>query len=179
MTLKPRSNRKDSSSRHRSIFETMSAFDRPIEADKVDLNLFSKTVLGTLMWILGGHHSKEQDEEEQPRRQAHNLLAAAVDDETSDRQPLRSSNTSLRKMPSKSVLKKSAPSMIGSEISEVGECLEALDGMLLDGGQTRPLKRCKKELSWSDESGQSLVEYIGEVSCFLALVFHSSICIQR
>lgn len=170
-----------------SIVATSMAFDHPLEADRVDdLNLFSAfvraPVVGTLMWILGGHKAREEEEEEQQRRRR--LDDDMIDTKDASDSNYKSNNNNMNRsernsnfkklIPGKSALKKTPPSLTGSEISDgVEYCSTALDAMhLFTGGAgdssnyfnslNPPLKRQKKELSWSDESGQSLVKIIGE-----------------
>jgi len=157
------------------------AFDLPLEADRVGaLNLFSTfvraPVIGTIMWMFGGSKAIEEEQQELEQRQM-NVGMTEQSSCSPSRQHLngssllkpngmrRCSSNLNKRVPSKSALKKSAPSLVGSEISDVGECSEALEGMhLVDShGMLHSFKRRKKELSWSDESGQSLVEYVGEV----------------
>jgi hypothetical protein len=129
------------------------AFDQPLEADRVEMSLFGAfiraPIVGTLMWILGGDQAKEEE-----RRRSME----------SDGEPTQSHSSLLQnqsRRPRKSALKKSSPSLAGSDISDIGSCSEVLDGMHLIT-PNRPLKHGKKELSWSDESGQSLVEIVGQ-----------------
>ena len=64
---------------------------------------------------------------------------------------------------------KSRPHMIGSDLSEIGELLDAADDSAFDDyHRLKPnqcLPRNKKTMSWSDESGQDLVRYLDEVRC--------------
>jgi hypothetical protein len=163
------------------------AFDRPLEADQVDdLNLFSlllrAPVLGTLMWFLGGDASRK--EEEEARRRQDMLLFSDCKTHSSDAS-LTASSRSSKTRPMKSALKKKAPHMIGSEVSDFGDLSEALSeyGGISDAAlqladlditrnpsssssssaQHSSLKMRKKELSWSDESGHDLVNYDNEV----------------
>lgn len=129
------------------------AFDRPLEADRVDdLNLFGTfiraPIIGTLLWIVGGKEA-QADEEEQK--------LATVDGTMTPPNQFYSSHG--RRL--KSSLKKGTPNLVGSDLSDVGACSEALDGMhLVDSSPPGTLKKRKKQLSWSDESGQSLVEVL-------------------
>jgi len=136
------------------------AFEVPLEADRVDdLNLFSTLVrapvVGTLMWVLGGHNKKAKDDDEEENNSPR--LVPAKQEEMSSTLP-RTGNFR-RKLPS--ALKKGIP-RAGSEVS--GLLSDSLEGMHLveSNGQLNPFKRQKKALSWSDESGHSLVEYAGE-----------------
>ena len=126
------------------------AFEVPLEADRVgDLNFFNivlrAPVIGTIFWILGGNRAKEESEEEDHLRQE---LEAASDSE----------QTMKRSFSKRSALKKTAPSLVGSEISDIRE---SMDGLSL-GSESKGLGN-RKRLSWSDESGQKLCEIIDEV----------------
>jgi hypothetical protein len=144
------------------------AFEVPLDADRVDdLNLFSTflraPVIGTLLWILGG--SKAQNEEEDENREQH-LDDGDCDDSTMRHHSLSTSgechNRSYR-----ASLKKAAPSLNGSEISDF-ELTESLDAVSLYGynGATNTSfipGITKKELSWSDEMGKNLVIFETQV----------------
>lgn len=119
-----------------------------MEADRVDGgNLFGvllrAPVLG-LLHILGAGRDHEDDESEESK--------------------LPSSTA-----PRKSALKKCPSNLRGgslgasSHISDIAECSEALDGMhlVMDAchhSLQAQLQLPKKQLSWSDESGQELVQ---------------------
>lgn len=152
------------------------AFDRPLEADRVDdLGLFSAfiraPVVGTLMWILGG--SKAMEEEEKQKEMLY--IAEGEDAGTSsadDSLSLQSNRYALNVGQTNGRLKKTAPRLIGSDISDFGELALREDAQDEDlyrtssGNVRKGLStlRNTKKMSWSDESGQSLVEYIDEVS---------------
>lgn len=134
------------------------AFDRPIEADRVDdLNLFSTfiraPVIGTLMWILGGRQAQEE-EDEQKEFQA----TLEVSTKTTSCQYSKTGNR-------KSALRKRSPCMVASDVScesRVDDLMDCSDGSS-DGFHDAPsstLSRRKKELSWSDESGMRLCEIV-------------------
>jgi hypothetical protein len=81
-----------------------------------------------------------------------------------------------KRTPLLSTLKKAAPSLIGSEIPDIGEVRECMDALDLSHGRssTNIPGKLKKELSWSDESGKDLVKYCEKVSnrsldCYLVL----------
>lgn len=127
--------------------------DCPLESDRVDdLNFFSivsrAPVIGTIIWILGGSET------------ARNHKDAALDGALPPPPP---KTTNMKRSFSKrSALKKTAPSLTGSEVSELAEVGDSLAGMSLSSNTK--LGSRKKELSWSDESGKDLVEVIQEVS---------------
>lgn len=130
------------------------AFDHPVEADRVDLNLGSiisrAPVIGSLMYLLGGRHAREEEEQESAsRKQLDRSLA-------SDSQNLLTNSFK----PIKSALKKSSPSLAPTEEASDNESFQsALD--CYDRHDTEStFGRKKKELSWSDQSGLNLVEYI-------------------
>jgi hypothetical protein len=145
------------------------AFEVPLEADRVDdLNLFSTfvraPVIGTLLWILGGNKAKEEEEREQ---QQHKLGEDDSSFENNSNDDLMNKAQMKRSFSKRSGgLKKTAPSLIGSEISDMGEIRESLDTLALDGelSSDKLNGQFKKELSWSDESGRGdLVQYVDEV----------------
>ena len=145
------------------------AFDMPIDADRVDdLGLFSfflrAPIVGTLMWILGGHEAKKQQEEEEKTRQK--------DDENylkntrpppAQLQKMIESNQQKRR----GIMKKT-PRLVGSDISDFGDCAIQLNAAEMEHHfafstpkDDYDLKKNNKRMSWSDESGQDLVQYIG------------------
>lgn len=155
------------------------AFDQPIEADRIDdLGLFSAfvraPVIGTLMWVLGG--SKAMEEEEKQKE----LIDSEENDGTCTSRPQQGDpRHELNMEEVNGRLKKTAPRLIGSDISEFGECAAEADSTLslqrsssLRKTSSKGLRKTRKQ-SWSDESGQKLCEYIEEVSLFS--IFHSEI----
>jgi hypothetical protein len=131
------------------------AFEIPLEADRIDdLNLFSTfvraPVIGTLFWLLGGHNQSKDDESSNPRLDD-NDGEALIDDNSHTDIDSSTMKRSLSKA-QRCTLKKAAPSLIGSEISE-SEVRESLDAMCLH--QEISYKHIpgmeKKSLSWSDE----------------------------
>jgi len=142
------------------------AFDHPIEADRIDdLGLFSAfiraPVVGTLMWVLGGSKAMEEEEKEKEL-----MLIDGEDDGTSTS---RSTRHVLNMEEVNGKLKKTAPRLIGSDISEFGECAAEAEALALQRSSSlrrsssKGLRKSRK-MSWSDESGQNLCEYIEEVS---------------
>lgn len=160
------------------------AFDMPIDADRVDdLGLFSfflrAPIVGTLMWILGGNEAKKQQEEEKTRPK---------DDEDSLKNA-RPPPAQLQKMiesnqQKKRGIMKKTPRLVGSDISDFGDCAIQLNAAEMEhhfafstSQDDYDLKKSNKRMSWSDESGQDLVQYIGnDVSpqFSLTLTFGSS-----
>lgn len=155
------------------------AFDSPLESDRVDdLNLFAMLirapVLGTLMWILGGNSARKEEEEQRRRQDNHSFTEGNTKNSDSS-SSLPASLRSSKNRPRKSALKKSQPSMIGWEASELGDMCDplgnsgasALDDLNIPTSTSsssckNPSMR-KKELSWSDESGHQLANYGDEV----------------
>lgn len=147
------------------------AFDQTIEADRVDdLGLFSAfvraPVVGTLMWIVGGSRAVEEEEKHKEQK-----LADGEDDRTStSRSQQQAPRHELNMEEVNGRLKKTAPRLIGSDISEFGECAAEMESLSLQKSSLRKSSskslRKSRKMSWSDESGQSLCEYIEEVSYF-------------
>ena len=144
-----------------SLVSFRMAFEIPLDADRVDdLNLFSTLVrapvIGTLLWILGG--SKSQREEDGGNDQR-------IDDDADNCHDVRNSSASTGEFSrhTRTALKKAAPSLVGSEISEC-DLTESLDAVSLYGYSGSTATHCihgmsKKELSWSDDAGRDLVIY--------------------
>jgi len=140
------------------------AFEVPLEADRVDdhLNIFSTIVRApvmTLQWILGGSNKDEDAPDE------HHEELQALDGTTSQETGNNNNLPTMKRSYTKrsSGLKKAAPSLIGSEISDIGEVRESLDTMCLehDSSSSRFVPgsfKSKKSLSWSDELGKELVD---------------------
>jgi hypothetical protein len=127
------------------------AFDRPLESDRVDdlsfLSVLSRApVIGSIMWFLGGQMARDEEEKEMKQQRDLDLLLKGPAAET--RSPLTTSTQCV----SKSALRKS---------DTLSDCANALDEMTVN---EKPLKRQRKNISWSDEGGKDLVEFIGQVS---------------
>jgi hypothetical protein len=136
------------------------AFDSPLEADRIDdlgfVSAFIRApVIGTLMWVLGGSKAMEEDEKDQ-------MMIDSENDGTSRHHNHRHS---LNMKETNGKLKKTAPRLIGSDISEFAAEAEALS---LEGCSLQEYSDLRKsrKMSWSDESGQDLCQYIEEVSLF-------------
>jgi hypothetical protein len=132
------------------------AFDSPLEADRIDdlgfVSAFIRApVIGTLMWVLGGSKAMEEDEKDQ-------MMIDSENDGTSRHHNHRHS---LNMKETNGKLKKTAPRLIGSDISEFAAEAEALS---LEGCSLQEYSDLRKsrKMSWSDESGQDLCQYIGE-----------------
>lgn len=148
------------------------AFDHHVEADNVDLSFGSimsrAPVIGSLMYLLGGRKAcEEQEYESNTRKEMIDYAMAGSQCMTSE--PNR---------PIKSALKKCSVSLIPTEYSEIGDSSSqlAVESDRMDSQLSFFPK--KKELSWSDQSGQNLVEYIGPeqlVSRCGALLFLSCV----
>lgn len=130
------------------------AFDRPIEADRIDdFNLFSAFVRAPL-WLLGGvlgvHKSNTCSSEDEQ-------LDGALPPLRNENQPPTNPPSSLQKHHDDSgrvTLATVASEDGSSSCSCVAADQPVTDSLL--GGR-------RKNLSWSDESGKSLVEYNDEV----------------
>jgi len=137
------------------------AFEVPLEADRVDdLNFFATLVrapvIGTLQWILGVRGKDEDDPEE--------VHMEALDEATENQYSTANNHPTMKRSKRAGGLKKAAPSLIGSEISDIGEVRESMDALCLEHEpSTRYYEnvpgsfKTKKSLSWSDESGRDLV----------------------
>ena len=154
------------------------AFDRPIEADKIrveDFGLFSAFVHAPL-WLLGGVLGDKKrvssfDEEDTTKGSGSVkladdkdvILASSSNQSSSDvsgksrttaKRPLHDDGAMLAKQLQATSIDSTSSSSFDSNSSRAcGEAHQSQTG----------LKRTKK-MSWSDESGQSLVEYANEVS---------------
>ena len=132
------------------------AFDRPLEADRIDdFNLFSAFVRAPL-WILGGvlggNRSINEDDQSKIRR---------LDDEEIENSPPGSvENSPYRK---RIVSDYDLASMDHSEPHVIAGHVCCNEPSMFDRLTPPGLKRTKN-LSWSDESGKNLVEYNDEVS---------------
>ena len=136
------------------------AFDHPVEADRVELSFGSimarAPVIGSLMYLLGGHHAREEEEYETSARKE--ILESM---NKTERQNIldRSSQKTI-----KSALKKSSPSLAPTDNDSDNESFQSAMGSSdrhsAIFGSESSFQRKKKELSWSDESGQNLVEYM-------------------
>lgn len=150
------------------------AFEIPLEADQVnDFNIFSSIlggpIIGTLQWIFGGKSDRNDYEDDNSKS------SSPIDDseEELDSDTL-AAKSSCRMFDatkcSTLTLKKMSPSLIGSELSDIGEVRTSFDSMYvverMQGGSDRFVPQClknKKSLSWSDEIGKGLV--VEKVSC--------------
>lgn len=144
------------------------AFDRPLEADKVDdLGLLSSFVrapiLGPLVWILGRNMEKSHSQDE-------NITVIEA----------QTNSTSLDSGTRAPAPHRDAPDLSGSDVSCIGDEICSIDEDSFDESHSddstkaehdsaakskrrrRALKNTRKT-SWSDESGQRLVEYCDEV----------------
>ncbi len=150
------------------------AFDRPLEADKIDdLGLFSSflraPIVGPIMWMIGGSSAKRKEEEEQV------LTQKALLDSEADRQ----CNEEFKKMP-ESIASDISDGSDGSEFYPLDDEPNSSSDIrsqtsLHTHGNNRsslrrssrmdyPLYKKTRKMSWSDESGQDLVEICDEVS---------------
>ena len=141
------------------------AFDQPLESDRIDdSGLFStlirNPVAGVIMWALGEHKEKEDNR----RRVAQQLLSE------SNNEP---SKPNIRRVPSNmKAMHHALPSMVASEMSETrGSSVETLDSLRRqDSRDALGSNLPKKQLSWSDDIGQKLVQYQDQVSLIRSFV---------
>jgi hypothetical protein len=130
------------------------AFDRPLESDRVDdlslLGLLTRApVIGSIMWFLGGQQARDEEEKELQQQRDLELLL-------SNPPELRSALQGSSQYVCKSALRKS---------DTLTDCTDAMEDMTMT---EKPLKR--KNISWSDEDGKDLVEFIGQVSHFWSIL---------
>lgn len=153
------------------------AFNQPIEADNPDLDhltTFSQApILGTIMWLLGGDMTLKLDGEKRKEPEQEILLTNGDNDKDNERQNKLISTDTIGALHNEN--NKHVPDRILSDISE-GSAMEDEDNLTL----TKSFDECTrqdqnensrslsnqsgfvKRMSWSDESGQSLVEYSNE-----------------
>jgi len=153
------------------------AFAQPIEADRPEnlgfLSAFYRApVIGSLMWWLGGEMARKLDEEENGHEGSeirNQMLTSRVKTQFSD------NNDSWQRF-------STFPDRALSEISECGS-FERNDHRVLNCKERRPQNQKEivtletqerkspsqlgqmeknKKMSWSDESGQNLVQYLDE-----------------
>ena len=161
------------------------AFEIPLDADQVDdLNIFSTLVrapvIGTLLWMFGSSKVQSQCSDDELREQC--IDDGAYDDESNSNYQSSATKRDNKRRPQTHPLKKAAPSLIGSEISET-ELVDSLDAVSLYGyaGSHRSSYTSnlpKKELSWSDDVGKNLVIYETEVRIKIRIFFVSP-CMDR
>jgi len=154
------------------------AFNQPIEADRPDnldhLTTFSRApILGTIMWLLGGDMTLKLDEEES--KESNVTQTNDNKDKGIEKENTTQIDTILSTSQSDNNIH--VPDRILSDISE-GSAMEDEDNVRLTksfdectihdrNGSNRSLSNQSvgiKRMSWSDESGQSLVEYSNECS---------------
>lgn len=140
------------------------AFQEPLEADRVDHSSLFSTIVrnpiaGVVMWALGGHHDDQEHRSNEPDEERLTDEDTCGDDDSRPQMKRVSSNIS--------GFTHSTPSMVGSELSDIGESAEPLGSSSLRlGGSHQSLspKLSKKHLSWSDDLGKNLVLYQNKVS---------------
>lgn len=150
----------------RSPINTTMAFDRPIEADRIDdFNLFSAFVRAPL-WllgsVLGGNASANGSDDDDDH-----LITSRLDDGLNENSPPGSAENS----PSRKRIVSDDDLASSCQVSRsgVGDCADEAIALSSGGGFNAfingpPGLKRSKNLSWSDESGMSLVEYNDEVS---------------
>eukprot|EP00591_Stephanopyxis_turris_P015456 CAMPEP_0195538502 /NCGR_PEP_ID=MMETSP0794_2-20130614/49562_1 /TAXON_ID=515487 /ORGANISM="Stephanopyxis turris, Strain CCMP 815" /LENGTH=169 /DNA_ID=CAMNT_0040672487 /DNA_START=283 /DNA_END=792 /DNA_ORIENTATION=- len=129
------------------------AFDLPIEADRPEggsiiSSLVRAPVIG-FMWIFGGGAAQELEEADRCVRDDEDICSNALQDGDI------------------SSCKDNYPSVFESDVSEDGDSSSSVDTEKQNEENretsSRLGNRRKGSISWSDESGQSLVEYQDEV----------------
>ena len=152
------------------------AFDRPLEADRVDdLGLFSAfiraPVIGTLMWVLGGSKAMEEEKKQKEKLTDDDGTTYGISRTLTSHQTTRNP-LNMKEMDGK--MKKTAPRLIGSDLSDFGECAAEAESLSLSKSSSlqesssKSLRKSRR-MSWSDESGENLCEYIEEVSFTIAM----------
>lgn len=154
------------------------AFDFPIEADRVDnLNLFSvflrAPVIGTVMWFISGGAARREEEEDDNRNTIRDDSGNSEPTETLQPRPspppspLRGLHTMDEDIEGHHLpFKRMPPRLIHSDVSEiadnpfVAEAVSQYQASVCNN--TAPLSKKEKKMSWSDESGRRLVEYVGD-----------------
>jgi hypothetical protein len=146
------------------------AFDRPIDADRIDdFNLFSAFVRAPL-WILGsvlgGNPSIEKDDHDPVKTRSRldeNIPPGSADYSPSRKRVVSDYDlaSSDRKTNSCGNNRKASP-----------------DGGFNSYINGPPGLKRSKNLSWSDESGKSLVEYNTQVSYYIALCYLACLGIE-
>uniref|UniRef100_A0A7S2W487 Uncharacterized protein n=1 Tax=Eucampia antarctica TaxID=49252 RepID=A0A7S2W487_9STRA len=161
------------------------AFDRPLEADKIDdLGLFSSflraPIVGPIMWMIGGSSAMKKEEEEKEKVSTKNTVLNSPDQERKEPGRLNSYESDFMDIGV-------SPERFPSDVSDEGEGSDAFSSD--DEPSTLPemisklnvhpydiskksLRRSKKidhslhnktrRMSWSDESGQDLVHICDE-----------------
>lgn len=148
-----------------SFFYLIMAFDRPLEADKVDdLGLFSSfiraPVVGVVMWALGGDEARKIEQQEQERELKEKLSGeqpSAIDERPV---PAIQLKQMLEHNRNKRNGVKLLPKLINSDLSDFND-LAINDDQEEHEEETGMLKA--KKMSWSDENGKELCDFINEV----------------
>jgi hypothetical protein len=150
------------------------AFDRPMEADRIDdFNLFSAFVRAPL-WILGGvlGSSSNENNEDDCARKRSDIRAL------SSKQTPGIGSLSRVRLVSHHDLSVHTSRVINAEdhvdqLHRVGECSVEWHSAADDPSSLTGLNKRSKNLSWSDESGRSLVEFNDEVSTSYLFMAHA------
>ena len=145
------------------------AFDRPLEADRVDdLNLLSSFVRGPIMWALGGLLSDDKENAMNKKTLEEDLfvsgtIAASNSSSTEDIQSCVSGQES----DLEESINRSPGLLRRSSTNFQTDARIRSESLSRDEQELSPatLQRKKtRKMSWSDESGQDLVQYYDEVS---------------
>lgn len=144
------------------------AFDRPLEADRVDnLNLLSSFMRGPIMWALGGLLSDDKENAVNKQKLEVDLDGGINTVNSTDRDTGRQSSgiscleDSELNIPSGGALRRRS-----SEFHMLNTRIRS-ESMSFDEKETNTailLRKKSRKMSWSDESGQDLVHYYDEVS---------------
>ena len=141
------------------------AFDRPIEADRIDdFNLFSAFVRAPL-WILGGvlGTSSNDDDEDCYTMKGEDGVSPSSRQTPVTGSPSRARVVSNEALASLHESRAAHAESCVDHLHHVGECSVEWHSTADDPGSPKGLKR-SKNLSWSDESGKNLVEFNDQVS---------------
>jgi hypothetical protein len=144
------------------------AFDRPLEADRVDnLNIFSSFVRGPIMWAIGGLLSDDKENATNKETIEEDLIVSGIPSSdctstTDENHPCGISK--------KAVLEESSNTGTGllrrnsaTFRTQTRTRSKSLSHDEHTNSADLQLKKSRK-MSWSDESGQNLVHYFDEVS---------------
>jgi|AntRauTorckE5430_2_1112549.scaffolds.fasta_scaffold10328_3 hypothetical protein len=145
------------------------AFDRPLEADRVDnLNIFSSFVRGPIMWAIGGLLSDDKENATNKETIEEDLIVSGIP--SSDCTSTTEENHPSCGISKKAVLEESSNTGTGllrrnsaTFRTQTRTRSKSLSHDEHTNSADLQLKKSRK-MSWSDESGQNLVHYFDEVS---------------
>lgn len=165
------------------------AFDQAMEADRIDdFGLFSAIVHAPL-WILGSilgsgkgrsssrcHDDNEKASSHGPDHNADSAWSSQTCSHNSTSGEIESSSSNNPLMRARVAPLEQAKSIDASPRRSPTSSMDVFSSSM-DTGELYGLLRTKK-MSWSDESGQRLVEYADEVSYFTKTLF-ICVCVVR